>query len=420
MYGKSKLSHPQVARLEVIVPKEAAPKLREAMQCSQRIANLAVKMWLRWHEDAGTLALIDEKKPCAAFPPDLTAAIRARAFALFPTLTYATVNALVNWLDRTISTQNSPKSNVKRWKQVLRHAESHWSYEWPLPLRLWSGNAKAGMDEHGPWLQIAVERVAELGKARGKSVPVVIRFNRPHNGGDDADYRAMYAAFCEVARGDRPLAQSNLSYDRRKDKWFLALTVEGPEKITAQVVRDPKLIIFVRPGRYTALRIHANTRSGGFGVEQLDRISRERIKIDARWKSLKKDFGDHVPANIIEQQRIRWRGVTSSIGSLLVAKLAASLRQEPFGKVVWLDGNNRTCGLATAGKQSAGDFRELFTFESMRRLAEKKLAEMGMEFVGRANYRSVKRRKSVRERAGDVVTVRGRSQTLRGKELQKN
>jgi hypothetical protein len=386
-YGKSRIVCPRVVRLEAIVREDDQPRLDAICRELQQVANLAVRRWLAYHEQRDTLARIAERKPAAAWPADFAAAIRAEAAARHAGITYSTLNGLLNWMDRTFSKQDSPRAHCKRWVQVLRCEESHWSYSRPLPIRLWSGNARLVMDERGPVLVARLNRRVEPGKCRPVSDPITIRFRRPGRGKDDATYRAGYAQVCAIARGEAHFAQSQLW--RQKQKWFCGFTVDLRSNGSH---RDPNLTIFIRPGRMNALRVHANRVVGGYGDWALDRIAAESARLAQRRSSLRAQL-EQVPPHIQESLSARWRNVTVTVAQQLVSRLMKALRDEHYGRVVWLDGNNRTAALATAGKTSGRDPRELFPFEFMRRFAQQKCEQLGIAFASRANFRSVKRRK---------------------------
>lgn len=404
-YGKSRLTRPEVVRLEIEPPAaEAHAMLLHAMAQLKRVANHCVISWLIHHEQAGSVMRLAAGLPVHPVPPPLCARWLRECQALCPDVHSGTVLAVTNWLAQTFTSQASPKANCKRWLRVLSREESHWSFERQLPIRLWSGNAKFVRDER-VGVVVRVDRFDRPGKKKAGSTPLRLNFARPKGGNRSAGHRAAYLAACEIAAGDRHLAQSQLSWDARQRKWFLFVTVDGPAP-SEHAERDPERVIFFRPGRMDALRIHADKVVGGFGDEALDSVSRVRSQLDAWRESWRRENdGAAIPARNAVELSGKWRRQSAAICDALASEVVRSLKDRAFGRVVWLDGNNRTAALALAGKRGERDERELFPFELLRQKLAKRLGDLGIEFVGRANFRSVKRRKQERRKRLAVEAV---------------
>lgn len=389
-YGKSQLTQPEVVRLELLPlapPVEAL--LLQTGGSLQRIANLCVESWLFHHRAGGSLERLRQKQPVQPCPAELLARWRKQAMLLVPDINYATMLATTNWLERTIRKQSSPRSNIKRWIRVLTYEESHWTYQHPLPVRVWDGNAKIVWCEGGLAIRCRLNRTVVAGR-RATSTPIELRLLRPKRAGRSAGHRLAWQAAAEIAGGKRPLAQSQLVRDGRK--WFLHLTVEAAP-LPAPLARDPARVLAVRPGRRSALRIHAAGISGGIADELLDRVSRLRRKLDERRQSWRRANPQApLPPTLSRQLSVTWRHHSGSMCDAIVAEVVRALRARDYGRVLWLDGDNRTAALALAGRAGEQDRRELFPFELLRKKATKRLAEIGIEVIGRANLRSVKRR----------------------------
>lgn len=404
-YGKSTLTRPEIVRLEIERP---APEVHElllyTMRQLQRVANHCVVAWLLYHEQRQTVQRLAAGWPVHPCPPELCARWLRECQALCPDVHCATVLAVTNWLAQTYTSQNSPKANGKRWLQVLWRNESHWSYDRPLPIRLWTGNARFVRDER-VGVVVRVDRIERPGKKNATSTPLRINLVRPKGGKRSAGHRLAYLAACEIAAGERKLAQSQLAWDARLRKWFLFATIDGPAP-SEHAERDPDRVIFFRPGRGEALRIHADALAGGFGEEALDRVARVRSKLDGWRDSWRREHdGAGVPARNAAELAGKWRRQSAAICDALASEVVRSLERRSYGRVVWLDGDNRTAALALAGKAGQRDGRELFPFELLRRKLEKRLGDLGIEVVGRANFRSVKRRKQERRKKLAVEQV---------------
>lgn len=397
-YGKSRLTRPEIVRLEIEPPAaEAHAMLMHAAAQLKRVANHCVVAWLIHHEQAGSVMRLAAGLPVHPVPPRLCARWLRECQALCPDVHSGTVLAVTNWLAQTFTAQASPKVNCKRWLRVLSREEAPWSYERPMPIRLWTGNAKFVRDER-VGVVVRVDRFDRPGKKTAGSTPLRLDFVRPKGSNRSAGNRAAHLAACEIAAGDRHLAQSQLAWDARQRKWFLFVTVEGPAA-SEHAERDPERVIFFRPGVHDALRIHANTVVGGFGDEALDSVSRVRSKLDAWRESWRRENGEaSIPARNAVEMSGKWRRQSAAICDALASEVVRSLKDRTFGRVVWLDGNNRRCALALAGKNGERDERELFPFELLRNKVTKRLGELGIEVVGRANFRSVKRRKQERRK----------------------
>jgi len=403
-YGKSRLTKPEVVRLELRPPTAEQEKLlRHTMSQLRRVANLCVRSWLLYHERHHTPLKMECYAAIHPCPPELCARWLREATALCPDVHCATVLAVTNWLAQTITSQKSPRTNEKRWRAVLRCDESHWQFSWPLPIRLWNGNAKLARFGGGLAALVRLDRILGDGP-RATSTITEIHLVPPKTANRSAGHRLAYLAAAEIADGARKLAQSQITFDDRLRKWFLFLTVEAPS--VDIVTRDPARLIVVRPGRRAALRIHADRIAGGIGKAALDRVATVRPALDARRQSWRKAHADcPLPHSLAADLTVAWRHKSSAICDLLVAEVVRSLRTRDFGRVLWLDGNNRQAGLAVAGKSCEGDRRELFPFEQLRKKATKRLGELGIEVVGRANFRSVKRRKAERRKRVAADTV---------------
>lgn len=417
-YGKSKLTRPEVCRLELFrypghdnaVHREAKALLAATMERLRVVCNQVVRTWLRFHEDAGTLGRMAAKEPVHPCPPAFMKLVYRQTQDACPDVHGATILAVQKWLTETITRQDSPKSNCKRWRRVLSCDESHWSFNDPPPVRLWNGNGKIVRTADGVAVLIRLQRVRVPGKKTAESRAIEIPILRPKHGNHSEQHRRAYAAACEIADGLRPLSQCQI-VSGANGKWFLFLTIDGPEP-DQTVTRDRNRVLFVRPGVNDALRFHAGSLCGGFGEIVLDRLSRVRSQLDSRRASWRKDNGDApMPSHVAESLSATWRNQSSAVCDVLISEVVAALRKRDFGKIVWLDGNNRKAALATAGKFSERDSRELFPFEQLRRKAEKRVGELGIEFTGRANFRSAKRRRAEfkkRREAGASVNVASR------------
>lgn len=390
-YGKSQLTRPQVVRLELHPPGDAAAKLlRYVGEQLRRVANVTVRQWLRYHEDHGTAERMAAREAVCPCPPDFCRDVYRATQDAAGDVQCATVLAAQKWLVQTIAKQKSPRVNEKRWRRVLRCDESHWSFGEPLPIRLWNGNAKFERCGDDVRLVVRLDRRRVEGKKNAVSTPLELRIVRPTGGRRSEDYREHYAAVCEIADGRRKLAQSQLFFER--GKWFVALTVEGP-KPEPTAVRDAGQVLYIRPGSVDPLRFRCGGKSGGFGGDELlDRLSRTRAAVEEgrrRWRDShpQRPLTDGVAVHLAW----KWKHQAAAVCDLLVTEVVTAMRNRAIGRVVWLDGNNRRAALATAGKMSERG-AEIFPFERLRRTAEKRLGELGVEVVGRANFRSVKRR----------------------------
>lgn len=390
-YGKSKIENPEIAKLELMPPTAEQEKLLlHTMEQLKRVANHCVQTWLMYHSLRHTLLKMQCSAPVVPCPPELCSLWLRTSQALCPDVSSSTVLGVTNWLAQTITSQKSPKVNEKRWRRVLRCDESHWSFTGPLPIRLWSGNSKIVRGEGGVMVSARLDRFVEAGKRRATSHELRLALLRPKQSNRTAGHRAAYLAACEIADGKRHFAQSQII--RIGEKWFLCLTVDGLAP-TEHAHRDANRILCIRPGRRDALRVHADLKAGGFGEEILDRIAKARAAIDERRKSWRKEHGDiPLPPTVAAQLSVKWRHQSSAMCDWLASRIVAALKQDTYGKVLWFDGDNRTAALAAAGKNGERDRRELFPFELLRRKAEKRLESIGIEVIGRANLRSVKRR----------------------------
>ncbi len=363
----------------------------------------------------------------SAVPPNLSSQLLRDAGAQCPEVHSGTLLGTMNWLAQTIKVQKSPKFNCPRWLLVLNKRESPWYFNGPQPIRLWSGNAKIIRRENGIAVSVRLERYAVPGKKHAESTPVILYIDRPRASANrSATHRASYAAACEIADGTRKLAQSQLHFDG--GKWRLRMTVEGAAAKDSSM-RDKDRMVIVRPGRRDALRVRAPGRSGGFGETALDRVSYWRGNIDQHRKAVAASAGG-ITNRSSEYLSQKWRNKVKGVCKSLVADIARALVGDSCGKVLWLDGNHKTAGLALAGKSDERDSRELFPFHMLRDMAARSLERLGIEVGGRANLRSVKRRiadgpkRAVRKKAAEktakIATARKSTPgPLRPKELQR-
>lgn len=437
-FGKSKLTNPEIAQLKLIEPMsrddhEARAVLARVSRELKRVANSHVMTWLRWHDERQTLArlrtwsgvadfrgesakaitawIIDQRQQArvdcgsqaqarvgfcpTGCPPELAARMRREADALVPSLHYSTMLATSNWLCQTIGSQDSPKSNCKRWLRVLAREEAPWSFEGPQPIRLWDGNCAVVRDERGqPLLRAKLEREFEPGKRRATAQVIELRFRKPGESNSGGQARLAWRMLCQIADGERSLAQSQLF--ERGGNWYLSLTCEGPAP-PEHSARDKTITLCVRPGARDALRLRiSGFPAGGLAAEEeLDRVAAIRSQLDFRRESWRRANGG-APLNSAMQDNLAaiWKRQTQSVCERLVAQLTRAINGSKIavGRVEWYDGCHSRAALARAGLSSARDKRELFPFYVLRRVAERALEKMGIEFVGRANRRSIKRR----------------------------
>lgn len=392
-YGKSKITNPVIEYLELEPPtKEQVELLRYTSSQLKRVANRCVRLFLDYHERVGTAEKLRRNQPLGCpVPPDLAKDFYHGATRLCPDVSGATVLAVANWLAQTIKQQDSPRSNGKRCWQVLRYEESHWSFSYDLPIRLWTGNSKIIRHDGGIAIAVRLDRIVVPGKQLADSTLTILPLRKPKLSKATAGHRLAYLAACEIADGKRHYAQSQLVLER--GKWMLRMTVNGKAPADASH-RDANKVLVVRPGRLSALYVRgAGGLRGGYAEEALDRLAAVRAKLDHQRASIRKHLGT-LPAHHAEHLATKWRNHATTVSQQVVTRLVKAVAGTDYGKVLWLDGNNRTAALALACRDGERDRRELFPFERMRKFAERKFAELGIEVVTRGNFRSVKRRKA--------------------------
>lgn len=382
MERKSTLKSPMIVPLVVarIDPPAHAERLVIAMRQNAAAASEAVAEWRAWHHERGSAALIRKQEQCGAcFPPQLSKQMYARATAAAPDVSALTIANTLKWLRRTTTEKKSSKYTVKMWRAILAGWENQPCFT-HLPLRIYCQNARL---ENAPRTETHkyqhIDIIVKVLRGEAGLEETTLRIEHPRKGASE-EYHRWFNLLVQMARGKRKFSESQIVWGR--GGFGLRLTVE--REITKHQL-DPAKVLFLRAGNKSAWRARYNGRSISIETEKLPAVRAAREKhIDLR------SSGIHTR---------HWSRFCWTFNRQTVAGLRATILARGIGRVVIFDGRPR-CALACVG---AEDEREPtnFPMAAFRELLKKSLDDYGCDVVGRANFKSVKRRKArLREKLG--------------------
>lgn len=373
---KSTLANPHIVPLVIarIEPPEHAARLTQAMREVAAGCAEAIMEWRAWHHERGSAALIRQGQACGpCFPPALSRRMYARATAATPSVSGLTTATVLKWLKTTITAKDSSKFQCKMWRAMLAGWENDSCFT-SLPLRIYSQSAKLVNAPRAEGQRYQhVEIVCKvLRSPAGGLDETRLRIEHPRAGASE-DYKKWFAMLVEMVRGQRKFSESQIVWSR--GKWGLRLTVA---KEVPAVALDPKRLLFVRCGMKCAWYTRFRGRSASWGTEKLAAVRAAREK--------------HIDLRMSGYRTRHWQRFCRTFNQQTVAELRELVLKHRVGKVVVFDGRPR-CALATVG---AEDKREPTNFPvaQFREFLKKTLQLYGCEVVGRANFKSVKRRKA--------------------------
>lgn len=412
---KTSLTTPRIVRLELewTDREEDWARLAEIAEQLRRAANRMSRAFVDYHEAAGTVARlraydawlrggkVGDAPPAAgaACPP----ALQKRWYHLLAE--YDTIHErpralLLSWIASTISSQDSPKSNCKRWRQVLLDQERPWYFHEPLPIRFDGRNAHLREEDGTLWLVARVIR-----PALGQSTPLRLRVRSSRENGTarQADLLAKWLSLQTLAVEDRHLAGGQIYHER--GRWFAAFTID---RELERIEGDAKKVLFLRPGRHDPWRIRCAGVSGGFGrgVRRGDQLplheevalARQDILLRRASRRGVADFATLRPTRVRRRLegslRGKWNRVCTLLNRRVVREIVGAVEKHNIGRVVVLPGR-RTCWLETAGKQEDLPDTTSFPLHQFTRFLRESLVPRGVSVESRASLRSVKRRKAV-------------------------
>lgn len=398
----------RVVRLEVSEISDAdRQSLNRAMRLLAWCGNRMTEDWVAHHRRTGTdvrLAAMNAwyaggkhgARPLAigaACPPELQKTWYHLLKDVAPELHQRPRDLLLNWFASTISSQDSPKVNRKRWHEVLLCRERAWFFEQELPVRLDGKNASIEQDGRHLYLSVRVMRGAE---------PIRLGILSPRNNDSHstAAYREQWRPAHEVADGTRRLFGSQII--RQGRKFFLMLTVKSD---IASQPADKSRTAVLRTGKRFPWRLRYASRTRGFGHKPLrgektsltDRVSHLRQQVAAQ-RARATVVADNVPSRRDARQfgrglRGRWNRCCTAINRVLARQIGDAVVADKIGKLTLCFGDGR--GLLDSAGRNDGEYDPTsFPYHQFARFIREIVEPQGVNVVVRPSLRSHKRRVS--------------------------
>jgi hypothetical protein len=296
------------------------------------------------------------------------------------------------WLSKTLNEQTSPLSSLKRWQAVLLAAEN-WPQFRALPLRVYSQLCTVVRRDGHVWL------CPKVVKQDGRVVPLTLQVLRPDThdakgnkktGRKFQQWSKLYERLTRIADGLDTLPGCLLT--SRRGKWYFALTYE--QEFDA-IEPQRGSVLFLRPGRRTALVAHFGGRYARLGADEILPLGKRRREFIASRSHGTRDAK-------------AWWNYCDTLAHRLANEIAESVEKHRIETVVVMAGHGLSaldrCGL---------DEDELereptrFPMQHFQVVLSQKLIPRGVQVLTRANFRSVKRRKERGRKVLEVGKVRG-------------
>lgn len=405
----------RACKIEVILPAERKPALRElAVEC-QRMTNRLWQTWLCHHVVAGSakklrdhfdaFAKWQETKegtkpawPCKAHEPPLTTSSDPGSYyrilvAEFGNVTSRTRGLLTNAWQSKVTTRKSSSGSLPGWVAILFGLESLPSFHKPLPIPF-------------------DKQCGRLVKQGGKYI-CEMRMQRDDATGDSTIDRGELMLGKRKALSQRRIVDRvidgeyawrgcNLLFDR--GKWFAVICYEMPVK-TQQRAMDPDKVLYVRPGRSGPWRVRIDGgQSFAFGGDGKHVIYARRAIIDERnsrkthyrWAgSAQKGRGTQRADAVWVKLSSRYKDFVKRYNHEVSRRLVNFAASRGIGRIVYLQptGQHRDSRfLSTAGNDDrSGMFWDYFQFGSL--LSSKCEAE-GIEYGAKPKEKKQAQRKA--------------------------
>lgn len=375
MERKSTLRHPHVVPLVIarIDPPDHAERLIGAMRENAAAAADAMAEWRAWHHERQSAAAIRQQQSCGAcFPPALSKRMYARATQAAPNVAALIIATTLKWMRRTTTEKTSSKYSIKMWRAILAGWENMPCYTM-LPLRVYCQTAKVTRAPKTDSQRYQhVDLVVKVLRGESGLLETTMRVEHPREGAN-ADYKKWFALLCEMAEGRRKFAESQIVWER--GRFGLRLTVD---REYAAHALDPAKVLYLRAGTKSAWRARYRGRTISIGTEKLSAVGSAR--------------GKHIAQRKAGYATRHWQRFCWTFNRQTVAELRDTILSRGIGKVVIFDGRQRSA-LASVGVDHEQEPTN-FPVAQFRELLTKSLAPYGCEVMGRANFKSVKRRKA--------------------------
>lgn len=381
-----------------------------AIEC-QRMHNRLWQIWLCHHsnnDSAGKLrshfdafnqwkATKEGEKPqwpCKAVEEPLTKSADPRSFyrilsAEFPGVNVRTRGLLTNAWQSLLSQRKAASGSLPGWVSILFANESVPSFTRPQPIPFDHDNAKLYKTDDGYFVDLRIERLTETGKSVVEKCQLMLNRRK---------CMSIRSIVDRIIAGEFAWKGSNLVFDSRNGKWFVAIAYEKP--VLERASLDPNHVLFIRAAKSSPWRVRTLSggwRFGGNGahVDHARRcIIRERASRQQHYRyagSNQKGHGRARAESVWTKLSSRWKDLTKRYNNEITRQLIKLAVSRGCGRIVYLqpkDQQRDSRFLSTAGNDARSFMSwDYFQFGSM--LAAK-CQEEGIEYGAKPKVKTAR------------------------------
>lgn len=378
-----------------------ADRIADYKQCAKELATVAAEMrdaqnamvreWLGYHYLAGTSARLAAREPgTEGLPAELFLAMYHAAKPCAPAAASDVLTCALNWLVSTIRTQQSPRSNLRRWQAVLlpRTSERAWHWGEPQPIRLSAKTAQ--VERVGGELQVVVRVLKgcppiRLSLKKQVGTDRELRPNGPGRNGQ------KFNARLDLLRSR--LATNGALLTERSGRWqFTFLERKAAPRLP---VKETLKTMFVRTSTKAGWRVRLAGRSaflvGGEALADLANARREQMVRRSELKAAGVDSRTKGG----QLMKHRWENYTRTLCQQTVAEIVTWAAKHGVERIAVMAGDE-WCALGSVGNDDLQKSEPTrFPFAAFATFLRQKSQHVGIIVTSRANLRSVKRRKEL-------------------------
>lgn len=235
--------------------KETVSRWFALMDLCRRAANLYYETWLVWHVQNQSALQLEQwfaarkalgvkeagKCPVDCLSKELSNLIYHTITRRYPVIQATVVTLLMQDLRGTLSSGKAAKGSLPKWSSILLHNEKMPSFEGSFPIPFSKANGELVVEGDDKYVEFKLSRMPVEGKSTQICIGDKVKLRL--KGRKCANERAQ---FDKIQSGEWPFKGSQLTYDKKKNKWFVSLCHQRPSHV-AQV--DGTLTAYLVPGR---------------------------------------------------------------------------------------------------------------------------------------------------------------------------
>lgn len=324
---------------------------------TQRCYNAMFRTWFVWHVQQGNHIKVREfidqltewnkadpktrgpKPTCdvVAFPKELAKIIYDEVRGNKGQLAGRSVDLLMSKEMSDFIARNATNSAFKRWMVILADRGEFQSASKPMPIRFDAQNSKLSKDGDDYKLTVRVEG----GGTRNVVDTVKLDLKRA----------AKYASIVQkIISGEYKFSGSNLVFDSREKRWYVAICYQLPVKVTSDLNPDKTAVLVAADDRPWRLEVDGRSVNVGMRdgrqieyVKRTTLLYRQGLNEGYRYAtSSRRGRGRKRAMAAHHKLRPRWNDFVKTANQRLAAEVMQILKDRDCGTLIYVQPTEKT------------------------------------------------------------------------------